>query len=100
MIIVKDCHNNHFHTFKYDCLYDINLTNITNNEKIIGKISGKGMGLFELNKKLTVARQNAFLFNQINKLTKKVSNQISNKYTLLSQTSYTYKVSSLFRKTI
>ena len=27
------------------------------------------MGLFELNKKLTFARQNCFIFNQINKLT-------------------------------
>ena len=34
-------------------------------------ISGKSMNLYELNKKLTVARQNGFMFNQINKLTKK-----------------------------
>ena len=27
------------------------------------------MNLYELNKKLTVARQNGFIFNQINKLT-------------------------------
>ena len=30
------------------------------------------MGLFELNKKLAVARQNGFIFNQINKLTIKI----------------------------
>ena len=30
------------------------------------------MGLFDLNKKLTVARQNGFIFNQINNLTKKI----------------------------
>ena len=30
------------------------------------------MGLFELNKKLTVARQRSYLFNQINKLTIKI----------------------------
>ena len=32
-------------------------------------ISGKSLGLFELNKKLNVAKQNGFMFNQINKLT-------------------------------
>ena len=30
------------------------------------------MGLFELNKKLTVARQRGYIFNQINKLTIKI----------------------------
>ena len=33
------------------------------------------MGLFELNEKLTVARQNAYLFDKTKKLTKKFSNQ-------------------------
>ena len=32
-------------------------------------ISDKGLGLYELNKKLTVGRQNGFIFNQISKLT-------------------------------
>ena len=65
----RDCHNNYFHSFKYECIYDIKLTNITNNEIIKLTISGKSMGLFEINKKLTVARQNGFIFNQISKLT-------------------------------
>ena len=30
----KDCHNKHFHTFEYVCIFDIKLTNITNNEII------------------------------------------------------------------
>ena len=30
----RDCHNKYFHRFKYVCIYDIRLTNITNNEKI------------------------------------------------------------------
>ena len=64
-----DCHNSYFHNFKYECIYDIKLTNNTNNEIINLTISGKGMNLYELNKKLTVARQNGFMFNQINKLT-------------------------------
>ena len=36
------------------------------------------MGLFELNKKLTVARQNGFIFIQINKLTIKIYSNLSN----------------------
>ena len=32
-------------------------------------VSGKSMSLYELNKKLTVARHNGFVFNQINNLT-------------------------------
>ena len=67
----KDCHNNYFHNFKYECIYDIKLTNITDNEINSLTISGKSMKLFDLNKKLIVARQKIFLFNQINKLTKK-----------------------------
>ena len=26
----KDCHNIYFHNFKYNCIFDINRTNITN----------------------------------------------------------------------
>ena len=28
----RDCHDKYFHTFKFDCIYDIILKNITNNE--------------------------------------------------------------------
>ena len=68
----RDCHNKYFHTFKYVCIYDIKLTNITNSEVIIITISDESMNLFELNKKLTVARQRGYIFNQINKLTIKI----------------------------
>ena len=60
------------HTFKYVCIYDIKLTNITNNEKIIKSLSDESLGLYELNIKLTIARQRGFKFNQINKLTRKI----------------------------
>ena len=64
----RDRHDNYFHTFKYDCLYDFNLTNITNNGIFNLTISDKSLGLYDLNKKLTVARQKGFIFHQINKL--------------------------------
>ena len=50
--------------------------------------SGKSMNLYELNKKLTVARQNGFIFNQINKLSIKLHSHlryISISYYLKSQ---------------
>ena len=72
----RDCHNNYFHSFKYDCIYDIKINNITNNEIINLTIIGKSKNLYELNKKLTVARQRGFIFNQINKLTVKIHSHL------------------------
>ena len=66
---IRDCHIKYFHTFRYVCIYDIELTNITNNEIIIISISVESMNLFEINKKLKLARQRGYIFNQIKKLT-------------------------------
>ena len=65
----RDCHNNYSPNYKNGCMYDIKLTNITNNEIIYFTISGKNMNLYDLSKKLKVAGENGFLFYQINKLT-------------------------------
>ena len=74
---IKDCYNKYFHdTFDINYEYDINFTNI-NNEIVNFKISDKTMGMYELNKKLTIARQREFKFNQINKLTIKFSTPLS-----------------------
>ena len=67
-----DCHSKYFHTFKYVCIYDIKLSNITNNEINNQSISDESMNLFELYKKLTLARQRGFRFRQIIKLTIKI----------------------------
>ena len=61
---LKDCQSIYFHKFKYECIYDIKLTKITKYEVINLTISGKSMNLYHLNKKLTVARQYASIFNQ------------------------------------
>ena len=53
---IRDCHNKFFHTFDHICEYDLNFTNITNNEKVNFTISDKSVGLYELNKKLSLAR--------------------------------------------
>ena len=47
---IRDCHNKFFHTFDHICEYNIQLTNITNNEIINKTISDKSMGLYELKK--------------------------------------------------
>ena len=66
---IRDCHNKYFHTFDHICEYNLSFTNTTNNEIVNFTISDKCMGMFELNKKLAIARENGFIFNQINKLT-------------------------------
>ena len=68
----RDCPNKYFQTLKYVCIYDIKLSNITKNEIINISISDESMNLFELNEKLTLARQRGFRFLQINKLTIKI----------------------------
>ena len=32
--VIKDCRRNYFHTFEYKLVYDINFTNISNNEEV------------------------------------------------------------------
>ena len=73
----RDCHYKYFHTFSYECVYDINFKNIINNEIVNIKIAGMGMGMYELNKKLSIARKNGFKFKQINKLTIKIYSNLS-----------------------
>ena len=45
----KDCHNEYFHNFKYECIYDIKFKKIANNETINYTVSGKNMELYDLN---------------------------------------------------
>ena len=68
----RDCHNNYYHTFEYECVYDLNFTNDIN-----FTISGKNLGVYELNKKLALARERGFKFNQINNFKIKIYSNIS-----------------------
>ena len=54
---IRDCHNKYFHTFDHICEYDLNFTNIRNNETVNFTISDKSMGLYELNKKCYCPRK-------------------------------------------
>ena len=71
---IRDCYNIYFSTFDHICEYNPSFTNTSNNETVNFTISDKSMSLFELNKKLTIARGNGFIFNQINNFKKKFSN--------------------------
>ena len=61
---LRDCHKIYFPTIEYICEDAIKLTIITNNEAIDITIFDKRIGLFELSKKLTVARQKTYIFIQ------------------------------------
>ena len=73
---IRDCHNKCFHTFDHICEYDLSFTSLGTDETVNFTLSDICMGLYELNKKLTVARGVGFLFDRMNKLTIKIySNQ-------------------------
>ena len=75
---IRDCHHKNFHTFDHICEYTLNFTNTSNNETVNFTISDKNIGLYNLNKKLTLARERGFIFNHINKLTIKIYSNLSN----------------------
>ena len=68
----RDCHNKYFHIFDFICEYNLNFTKTNNNDLVNFTISDKNMGMYELNQKLTLAKQRGFKFNHIIKLTIKI----------------------------
>ena len=68
---IRDCHNKYLHTIDHICEFDLKFTNISNNETVNFTISDKSMGLYQLNKKLTLARERSSMFNQRNDFKKK-----------------------------
>ena len=45
----RDCHNKYYHTFEYECEYDIKLTNIRNKETVNLTFVDISIDLFKLN---------------------------------------------------
>ena len=68
--VIKHCRKNYFHTFEYRLVYDINFTNISNNEEVNLIVTHRSMAFktefYGLNKKIKNARQKGYTFNQIN----------------------------------
>ena len=57
----RDCHHKYFHKFEFICEYNLNFTNITNNNESVNFIiSDKSMDMYELNQKLKLAKQRGF----------------------------------------
>ena len=79
--VIKDCRRNYFHTFEYKLVYDINFTNISNNEEVNLIITHKSnefkTEFYGLNKKIKNARRNSFIFNQINNFKIKIYSNLS-----------------------
>ena len=75
---IRDCYKKYFHKFKYRLVYDLNFTNITNNETVNFIIYDQIMGFEKFNKKLALDRENGYIFNHINKLTIKIYSNLSN----------------------
>ena len=74
---IRDCHHKYFHTFDHICEYNLNFTNTSNNESVNFTISDKSLGLYELNKKLSIARERGYIFNQINNFKIKIYSNLS-----------------------
>ena len=78
--VIKDC-KNYFHTFDYKLVYDINFIIFSNNEEVNLIITHKAKQYkteyYGLNKKIKNARQNGFIFNQINKFIIEIYSNIS-----------------------
>ena len=78
---IKDCRNKRFGSFEKRCVYDIKLTKMEKNEKVVSTIVNRYMKfdsqIYAINKKLKSALENGFRFNEIVKLTIKFDSSIS-----------------------
>ena len=73
------------------------LQNITINETVNFTISDKNTSLYEIKKELTIAREDGYIFNHINKFKIKISRNLSKiKNTLLYKTSYSIIAQTVF----
>ena len=75
---IRDCHIKYFQTFDHICEYNLNFKKTSNNESVNFTISDKNMGSDELNKNLTVAYGNGFIFIQIKFFKTKIYSSPSN----------------------
>ena len=74
---IRNCHDIYFHTFDHICEYDLNFTNISNNETVNSTVFDKSMGLYQLNGNVTLAREKTFIFNQIKNFEKIIYSNLS-----------------------
>ena len=80
--VIKDCRKKYFHSFEYRIIDDLCFKNISNIEEVNFAVTHRSMEFktefYGLNKKIKNARENGYIFNQINKLTIKIYSNLSN----------------------
>ena len=80
--IIKDCRKKSFHSFEYRIVYDLSFKKISNNEETNFTVTHKSMEFktefYGLSKKFKNARQNGFIFNQINNFRIEILSNLSN----------------------
>ena len=79
--VIKDCRKKYFHSFEYRIIYDLCFKNISNNEEVIFAVTHRSMEFktefYGLNKKIKNARENGYIFNQINNFKIKILSNLS-----------------------
>ena len=79
--VIKDCRKKYFHSFEYRIIYDLCFKNISNNEEVNFAVTHRSMEFktefYGLNKKIKNARENGYIFNQINNFKIKILSNLS-----------------------
>ena len=95
---IRGCHNIHFHTIEYKCVYDINLTNTGNIEIVNLRIADKSMNLYELKENLKLLDNKIlYLIEKISKK-QKLFKAIKYKHMSLFKITNTNKAKIFLRK--
>ena len=78
---IKDCRKKYFHSFEYRIIYDLCFKNISNNGEVNFAVTHRSMEFktefYGLNKKIKNARENGYIFNQINNFKIKILSNLS-----------------------
>ena len=79
--VIKDCRKKYFHSFEYRIIYDLCFKNISNNEEVNFAVTHRSMEFktefYGINKKFKNARENGYIFNQINNFKIKILSNLS-----------------------
>ena len=80
--VIKDCRKKYFHSFEYRIIYNLSFKNISNNEEVNFAVTHRSMEFktefYGLNKKIKKARENGYIFNQINNFKIEIYSNLSN----------------------
>ena len=79
---IKDCRKKYFHSFKYRITCNLSFKKISNNEEVNFAVTHRSMEFktefYGLNKKIKNARENGYIFNQINNFKIGIYSNLSN----------------------